>query len=65
MSKTKTTVVSFDEFSCLDYVHPTKFFIKDASGDYVFIHKQKRNKAQEYVDEMYGSGKYTVRTSSL
>ena len=39
---------------------PCRYFIRDATGDYVFIKINKRNKAPELVDEEYGSGKYKV-----
>lgn len=59
------TVVSFKEFNGLDFKHPNKYFIEDALGNYVFPKTRTRKKAQEIVNDMYGSGKYTLRTTAL
>ena len=60
----KTTVLSYDEYTHM-IDPPSTFFIKDAIGQYVFIHTSDRAKAQEHVDEIYGKGKYTVIASRL
>ena len=65
MSKQKTTVLTFAEISSLEFIPPATFFIQNAMGEYVFIHTSKRQVAQEWVDENYGKGRYTVKASKL
>jgi hypothetical protein len=65
MSKQKITVVNFTEFSSLAFIPPATFFIQNAMGDYIFIHTAKRQVAQDWVDEEYGKGRYTVKASKL
>ena len=65
MSKQKITTVSFDEFSNYEFIPPATFFIQNAMGEYIFIHTAKRAIAQEWVDENYGKGRYTVKASKL
>lgn len=65
MSELKITTVTFTEFSDIDFIPPATFFIQNAMGDYIFIHTSKRNIAQEWVDENYGKGRYTVKASKL
>lgn len=65
MSKQKTTTITFDLFSSLEFFPPATFFIQNAMGDYVFIHTAKRQVAQDWVDETYGKGRYTVKASKL
>lgn len=60
----KTTVLTYDEYSHMEKP-PSTFFIRDAVGQYVFIHTSKREKAQAYVDETYGAGKYSVIAARL
>jgi len=65
MSEVRTTVVTFEEFSDYQFVPPATFFIKNASGDYVFIHTRERAKAQAWIDKEYGAGRYTVNASKM
>lgn len=65
MSKQKITVVTYDEFSKWDFIPPATFYIKNAMGEYVFIHTAKRATAQEWVDNEYGKGRYSVNASRL
>ncbi len=65
MSEVKVTMVSYAEFSTYDFNPPATFFIKNAMGDYVFIHTRERSKAQAWVDENYGAGRYTVNSSKI
>jgi hypothetical protein len=39
-----------------------KFFYVNCLGDYVFIKTRDRAKAQAFIDEECGAGKYKVRT---
>lgn len=65
MSKQKITVINYEEFSKWDFIPPATFYIKNAMGDYVFIHTAKRSVAQEWVDNEYGKGRYSVNASRL
>ena len=58
----ETFRITFSEFSSPDFNHPSKWFILDALGDYVFIKTRKRDVAQQWVDSEYGLGKYSVRS---
>jgi hypothetical protein len=61
----KTTNISFEQFSAYDFVPPATFFIRNALGEYIFIHTRERAKAQAWVDENYGKGRYTVNASKM
>lgn len=65
MSKQKITVIDFATFSSLEFTPPATFFIQNAMGDYIFIHTAKRQVAQDWVDNEYGKGRYTVKASKL
>ena len=65
MSKQKTTVILFEEFSNYEFIAPATFFIQNAMGEYIFIHTAQRAIAQAWVDEEYGKGRYTVKASKL
>jgi len=65
VDKQKVTVVSYADFAKWEFIPPATFFIKDAMGDYIFVHTAKRAVAQEWVDSEYGKGRYTVNTSRL
>lgn len=39
-----------------------KFFYVNCLGDYIFIRTRDRAKAQAYVDDECGKGKYRIRT---
>lgn len=63
MKKMKITVVSPEQMQEEGFKNPSKFFIVDAMGNYVFMSTRDRAEAIAYVKEEYG-GKYNVRTSS-
>lgn len=65
MSKMKISEVSFDEFTDIDFVPKSTFFIRGAMGSYFFIHTSRRDEAQKWADENFGKGKYTVVASKL
>lgn len=56
----KTVAVDYETFSEWDFTPPGSFFIRDASGWYVFLKTSDRKAAQEHVNNEYGKGKYTV-----
>lgn len=56
----KTVVVKFDTFSEWDFVPPGSFYIRPASGDYLFLKTSDRKAAQAFINKEYGAGKYAV-----
>ncbi|AEO14557.1 hypothetical protein MT_57010 [Pseudomonas phage phiPto-bp6g] len=56
----KTVVVEFDTFSEWDFVPPGSFYIRPATGDYLFLKTSDRKAAQDFVNNEYGVGKYSV-----
>lgn len=56
----KTVVVKFEKFSEWDFIPPGSFYIRPASGDYLFLKTSDRKAAQEFVNKEYGDGKYAV-----
>lgn len=65
VDKQKITVVSYKDFAKWDFIPAATFYIKDAMGDYIFVHTARRAVAQEWVDTEYGKGRYSVNTSRL
>ena len=66
MTELRTTTVNYDEFTSLDFVPPATYYIRIATGDYIFLHTSKRGTAQEWVDENFPpKGKYRVAASKL
>lgn len=61
MSKTRSTTVTFVEYKDPEFKAPSKYSFINAMGDVVFIHCLSREKAQEWINENYGKGKYKVR----
>lgn len=61
----RVTVVDFELFSDIDFTPPATFFIRNACGDFVYLHTRSREKAQAYVDEHYGKNRYKVNASKI
>lgn len=61
----KVTIVDFNTFSDYLFVPPSTFYIQNAMGEYWFVHTATRAVAQEYIDSVYGKGRYTVVASKL
>lgn len=65
MSKdVKITTVPPEIYSEEEYKHPSKYYIVDCMGNNVYIHTRDRAVAQQTCDNIYGKGKYKVRTTS-
>jgi len=64
MSKCKTTVLTFEEFTDDEYRKPSNFYVMDALQNYVFFHTRDRLIAQEWCDKIY-DGAYTVNASKM
>lgn len=58
----ESVIISYEEFVDLEFTPPSKWYIRNAIGDYEFIKVQKREKAQQFFDEKYGVGKFIVRS---
>ena len=65
MSKCKTTVITFEEFTDDDFKKPSNFWVKDAMGDYCFFHCRERSTAQDICNDRYVVGRYTVNASKM
>lgn len=55
-----TVAVDYETFSEWDFIPPGSFFIRDASGWFIFMKTSDRKAAQDHVNKEYGKGKYTV-----
>ena len=58
----ESVTVSALEFESDEFRAPSKFYIRDAMDNFVFIKSRNRGDAQGWVDDNYGSGKYKIRT---
>lgn len=65
MPEVKTTVVSYEEFTSIDFTPPSTFYVMSATQDYYFFHTSKRDVAQAEADELFGKGRYTVKASKM
>jgi hypothetical protein len=61
----KTTLVTYEQFSQLEFNHPATFYVRLADGNYLYVHSRSRDKCQEFIDNEYGVGHYTVKASKL
>lgn len=61
----KTTRVTFEEFTDYTFNPPATWFIRDATGEYTFVHTSSRAQAQAWVNENYGKGRYTIIAAKL
>lgn len=61
----KVTVVSFEDFSDYEFNPPATFYIMDCLQNYHFVHTSDRKVAQDWVDETFGKGRYTVKASKI
>lgn len=63
--KIKTVLIHFEAFSEWDFIAPGTFYIRMASGDYLFMKTSDRKSAQEYINKEFGKGKYTVVAAKI
>jgi hypothetical protein len=61
----KVTVVSYEDFSDYEFNPPATFYIMDCLQNYHFVHTSDRKVAQDWVDETFGKGRYTVKASKI
>jgi hypothetical protein len=57
----ETVVVSFEDYSDVDFHFPSRYCIRNGNGDMVFYKTQKRELAQQQVDAEYGVGMFKIR----
>jgi len=60
----RTTIVEFDQYADIDFDHPSSYYVRTALY-YLYLHTRSREEAQNFVDNEYGKGKYTVRAARL
>ena len=56
-------IVSYLQYTDYEFIEPGSFFVMSATQDYYFFKTSDRVKAQAKCDELFGKGKYTVKTS--
>ena len=62
MTKEVYIVVPFESLEEDDFVAPSAFYFRPASGEAIFVKCKDRAKAQQLCDEWTGEkGKYTIR----
>jgi hypothetical protein len=59
----EVVIVSFAQYTDYQFVEPGSFFSMSAMQDYYFYKTSDRRLAQEKCDEIFGKGRYTVKTS--
>lgn len=60
ISKLKITIVTYDQFSEYEFAPPATFFVRMATGDFIFFKTSDRKVAQQEIDNMLGKGRYTA-----
>lgn len=63
MDEKKFYYVTEDQHDADDFIPPTRYYIRDALGNYVFFRTRSRATARDLCDKWYGVGKYTVNVS--
>lgn len=63
--KPKTVMVSYEEFSEWEFIPPGSFYVRIATGDYLFIKTSDRAAAQQFVNNEFGKGKYTIVAAKI
>lgn len=61
----RISLVSYEEFTDIEFVPPATFFTRSAMGLYYFYHTRTRAKAQAACDDVFGKGRYTVHASKI
>lgn len=56
----ETMTATYEQYTDLDFIFPSRFMFRDAMGNYVFILTNKREVAVKYIQDNYG-GAYSVR----
>lgn len=56
-------IVSYQDYIGYDFVEPGSFFSMSAMQEYYFYKTSDRKAAQDKCDELFGAGRYVVKTS--
>ena len=59
----EVVVVSFTDYTSYDFVDPGTYFSVSAMQEYYFYKTSDRKLAQDKCDEIFGAGRYVVKTS--
>ncbi|QDP60465.1 MAG: hypothetical protein GOVbin1096_93 [Prokaryotic dsDNA virus sp.] len=58
-------VVKFQDEVQVARTPPSRYYVIDAFGHYIFVKIRERAKAQAIIDEVYGKGFYKIRFMGL
>lgn len=58
----ESIIVNYEDFVDMDFNPPSKYYIRNPNGDYEFLKGNKREVVQEFFDDKYGVGKFSVRS---
>lgn len=61
----KTSIITYEQFSEWNFIPVALFYVRMATGDFLYIHTSNRQEAQKVVDNELGVGRYTVNASRL
>lgn len=56
----QTVNVTFEEFTDPEFIPYGSYYIRNALGEYVFLKTSDRKVAQDFINDQYGKGRYTV-----
>jgi len=59
----EVVIVSFAQYTDYQFVEPGSYFSMSAMQDYYFYKTSDRKLAQDKCDEIFGAGRYVVKTS--
>ena len=59
----EVVIVSYEQYTDYDFIDPGTYFSVSAMQEYYFYKTSDRVKAQEKCDEIFGAGRYVVKTS--
>lgn len=60
----RTTLVSYEQFSDIDFKDPAVYYIRLANDTYLYFHTNDRKAVKEYIDKEY-NGIYAIRASKM
>ncbi|QGH72576.1 MAG: hypothetical protein [Myoviridae sp. ctThM1] len=61
----EVVIVSYEEYTSYEFVDPGTYFSVSAMQEYYFYKTSSREKAQAKCDELFGPGRYVVKTSKI
>lgn len=63
MREIEVVIVSYQDYIEYTFVEPGSFFSMSAMQEYYFYKTSDRKAAQDKCDELFGAGRYIVKTS--